>query len=202
MSALVFNNKQLNVLEKNNQIWISASDLANALNYKRADYITRIYNRNADEFTNNMTETVKLTLSGNLSKTVRFFSLRGAHLIAMFANTDIAKMFRKWVLDILDKESSQQVSIPTVAQIPHHGRWVVQYIEDKVEVKNIDGKVCVDNELIRQLQKDSIYYRNKLNDLNQQMQKFFVLTSSYAERTRITSGECDTSLFSIPLELI
>lgn len=32
------------------------------------------------------------------------FSLRGCHLIAMFATTDKAKEFRRWVLDILDRE--------------------------------------------------------------------------------------------------
>ena len=35
---------------------------------------------------------------------VRVFSLRGAHLIAMFARTPVAKEFRRWVLDILDRE--------------------------------------------------------------------------------------------------
>ncbi|ATW34409.1 MULTISPECIES: BRO-N domain-containing protein [Candidatus Williamhamiltonella] len=34
----------------------------------------------------------------------RIFSLCGAHLIAMFSNTPVAKEFRKWGLDILDKE--------------------------------------------------------------------------------------------------
>lgn len=51
---------------------------------------------------------INLTFNGinnSLSeKTVRIFSLRGAHLIAMFANTLVAKEFRKWCLDILDKE--------------------------------------------------------------------------------------------------
>lgn len=41
-------------------------------------------------------------------KSVRIFSLRGAHLIAMFSRTPVAKEFRKWVLDILDKESGTQ----------------------------------------------------------------------------------------------
>lgn len=42
---------------------------------------------------------------------IRIFSLRGAHLIAMFARTQIAKEFRKWVLDILDKEVSETNNI-------------------------------------------------------------------------------------------
>lgn len=42
--------------------------------------------------------------NGNSEKESRIFSLRGCHLIAMFSKTDIAKQFRKWVLDILDRE--------------------------------------------------------------------------------------------------
>lgn len=37
----------------------------------------------------------------------RAFSLRGAHLVAMFARTPKAKEFRRWVLDILDREAVQ-----------------------------------------------------------------------------------------------
>lgn len=52
-------------------------------------------------------ETLNLSVSKkskNLTKTIRIFSLRGAHLIAMFSKTAIAKQFRKWVLDVLDRE--------------------------------------------------------------------------------------------------
>ncbi|MGL9724806.1 BRO-N domain-containing protein [Sodalis sp. (in: enterobacteria)] len=47
---------------------------------------------------------VESTTSGNYRKKTRIFSLRGAHLVAMFARTPVAKEFRKWVLDILDRE--------------------------------------------------------------------------------------------------
>lgn len=65
-----------------------------------------------------MTETLNLSVSmksntyDNLRNKIRIFSLRGAHLIAMFANTPIAKEFRKWVLDILDREVGQPVYQP------------------------------------------------------------------------------------------
>lgn len=51
-----------------------------------------------------MTQVIESVTSGNYRKKVRVFSLRGAHLIAMFARTDVAKEFRRWVLDILDRE--------------------------------------------------------------------------------------------------
>lgn len=58
-----------------------------------------------------MSMVIKMMTNGinnNLrEKSVRVFSLRGCHLIAMFATTDKAKEFRRWVLDILDREVAQ-----------------------------------------------------------------------------------------------
>ncbi|HAT4016743.1 TPA: Bro-N domain-containing protein [Citrobacter freundii] len=85
-------------------VWFTSADLAAALKYKSAKSITNLFNQNADEFTDGMTQVIESVTSGNYRKKVRVFSLRGAHLIAMFARTDIAKEFRRWVLDILDRE--------------------------------------------------------------------------------------------------
>ena len=118
-NQLVFNNTTLSIINLNNQIWFTSSELAKILQYKKTDSITQIYNRNSDEFTSKMTETLKMRVSGNYQKTVRIFSLRGAHLIAMFANTEIARDFRKWVLDILDKEVEKTNPQPsTTTPIP------------------------------------------------------------------------------------
>ncbi|WP_034250546.1 BRO-N domain-containing protein, partial [Arsenophonus nasoniae] len=106
MTTLIFRNTILETISHNGEIWFTSAVLAKALEYSRIDSVTRIYDRNKDEFTPGMSMTVNLTFNGiNNSlreKTVRIFSLRGAHLIAMFANTPVAKEFRKWVLDILD----------------------------------------------------------------------------------------------------
>lgn len=118
-TQLVFNNTPLSIINLNNQIWLSSSELAKILNYSDSSAITKIYSRNSNEFTNKMTETLKMRVSGNYQKTVRIFSLRGAHLIAMFANTEIARDFRKWVLDILDKEVQKTTPQPsTTTPIP------------------------------------------------------------------------------------
>lgn len=106
-TQLTFQNTALTAIQHNNQTYISSADLARALQYADPTAITKIYTRNQDEFTSDMSETVNLTASGNLQKTVRIFSLRGAHLIAMFSRTAVAKDFRKWVLDILDRETKQ-----------------------------------------------------------------------------------------------
>ncbi|EPC9527565.1 P22AR C-terminal domain-containing protein [Escherichia coli] len=85
-------------------IWLTSAEIANALQYKSAKSVTNLFNQNSDEFTSGMTQVIESVTSGNYRKKVRVFSLRGAHLIAMFARTDVAKEFRRWVLDILDRE--------------------------------------------------------------------------------------------------
>lgn len=95
--------------------WFTSTQLAQALGYSRTDNISKIYARNSDEFTDSMTTTVKMTVvrkTGEVDVMVRVFSLRGAHLIAMFASTPVAKDFRKWVLDILDREVADKKDLP------------------------------------------------------------------------------------------
>lgn len=112
-NQLAFHSTQFNVISRNNQIWLTAVEIAQALQYKTENSVSRIYARNSDEFTPGMSESVNLTLSGNLTKSVRIFSLRGAHLIAMFARTPVAKEFRRWVLDVLDRQVGDPVVQPT-----------------------------------------------------------------------------------------
>ena len=108
MTTLTFQNTTLSVINQNNQTFLTANDLGLALEYTQPSIaVMKIYDRNADEFTAEMTALIEMQTAGGLQK-VRIFSLRGAHLIAMFARTKVAKDFRKWVLDILDREVLQK----------------------------------------------------------------------------------------------
>ncbi|MDC4637274.1 BRO family protein [Acinetobacter baumannii] len=123
--ALSFNEVKFNpVVRDNGQIYLTAGELAQALDYKSVKSVSNLYNANKDEFTDSMTQIIESVTAGNievtdsvtskqtrnLKKKVRIFSLRGCHLIAMFARTAVAKQFRKWVLDILDKEVGAPVA--------------------------------------------------------------------------------------------
>ncbi|WP_368950077.1 P22AR C-terminal domain-containing protein [Enterobacter ludwigii] len=88
-------------MEMAGQIWLTASEVGQALSYADDKAVQRIYTRHADEFTDKMTGVVKLTTPRGMQDS-RIFSLRGAHLITMFARTPKAQEFRRWVLDILD----------------------------------------------------------------------------------------------------
>lgn len=107
--ALSFNEVKFNPVPwQDGQIWLSSGELAQALGYKQENAVSKIFNRNSDEFTKNMTQIIDNPRIPNLG--MRIFSLRGCHLIAMFARTAVAKQFRKWVLDILDKEVGAPVA--------------------------------------------------------------------------------------------
>ncbi|MCE9874074.1 Bro-N domain-containing protein [Hafnia alvei] len=106
-SALNFQGKALVPVSNITGIWLTSADLAKALNYKSSKSITNLFNQYSDEFSSGMSQVIESVTSGNYRKKVRVFSLRGAHLIAMFARTDVAKEFRRWVLDILDREVEQ-----------------------------------------------------------------------------------------------
>ncbi|SUU97331.1 P22AR C-terminal domain-containing protein [Avibacterium paragallinarum] len=108
MTTLTFQNKNLSVINQNNQLWMTVTEIGNALGYSDPfKSVKNIYDRHADEFTPNMTALINMQTNGGMQK-VRIFSLRGAHLIGMLSHTKVAKDFRKWVLDILDKEVERQ----------------------------------------------------------------------------------------------
>lgn len=115
ISNFNFQGVTLKPVERGGDWWFSSSDLAKALGYKKADAVTQIYSRYSDEFGTNMSTTLRervVRKTGSVEMLVRFFSLRGAHLVAMFASTPKAKEFRRWVLDILDREV--EINMPVI----------------------------------------------------------------------------------------
>lgn len=116
------------IQSNDDQIWITSSELARALGYAREDSVSRIYDRKSDEFTSDMTKVVANPQTVNL--TVRVFSLRGCHLITFFARTPVAKEFRKWVLDVLEKEVLQQ-QIDTRVKINSEQQAILKEIIDR-----------------------------------------------------------------------
>ncbi|MTW55564.1 hypothetical protein GND96_09110 [Citrobacter sp. JL976] len=113
-------------------IWLTANQIGYALQYADDKAVQRIYARHLDEFTEKMSTVVKLTTPSGRQDT-RVFSLRGAHLIAMFARTPVAKEFRRWLLDILDREVS--INIPATKMLSdreihaHNANAMFDYFE-------------------------------------------------------------------------
>ncbi|HGJ5878246.1 MAG TPA: Bro-N domain-containing protein, partial [Arsenophonus nasoniae] len=116
MTTLIFRSTKLETITYKGHIWFTSSQLAKALEYANPKAVTMIYNKHYDEFTEAMSLVLKTSTNGINNSlrelNTRMFSLRGAHLVAMFARTPVAKEFRKWVLDILDKEAGNPQPTP------------------------------------------------------------------------------------------
>jgi len=129
-TQLAFKNTQFTTTRHSGQIWLRGTEIAKALGMEKSDAVSQIYNRNSDEFTEAMTLTLKLSVkgfgNGKSAKAVRVFSLRGAHLIAMFARTPVAKEFRRWVLDILDRTVGQPTIKPIIKTKTHSPRYYIK----------------------------------------------------------------------------
>lgn len=101
-TALVFHNTTFQVVDRDGEAWLRGSQIGSALGYSTPEESARkLYKAAAAEFTEHMTAVIELPTAGGLQQ-VRIFSLRGAHLLGMFARTARAAEFRRWVLDILE----------------------------------------------------------------------------------------------------
>ncbi|MBS1374951.1 MAG: hypothetical protein HPZ84_02675 [Desulfovibrionaceae bacterium] len=118
--SLCFNDFKFSPVTHQNLPWIRSTELAHALGYKREDILGKLYRKNADEFTPDMTQLIEIVdNTGSVFPVkLRIFSLRGCHLLAMFARTPVAKAFRRWVLDVIERYGDR---VPVDAQTPPTG---------------------------------------------------------------------------------
>ena len=111
-SKLTFNGHQFIEVDHGGQPCITLSEVAQVLYGKGAPQsatpfdsrVRDLYRRHADEFSESMTAIVKLHTAGG-AQDVRVFSVRGCHMLAMFARTPVAKEFRKWALDVIEQRT-------------------------------------------------------------------------------------------------
>lgn len=121
-AVLVFESTEFDVVDIHNVPWLRGGQVVGALGYSDpADSLQKLYSRNADEFTDEMTQVMELPTAGGLQP-VRIFSPRGCYLLGMLARTEKAKAFRAWVLDVLEgrvvHRSAKPMTIPQ--QIASH----------------------------------------------------------------------------------
>ena len=113
MAELAFATLTIQTIDRDGERWLTISDIAAALypyenkggSQSEAPFEKRVrnlYARHAEEFSESMTALIDVQTAGGVQK-IRVFSLRGAHLLGMFARSKRAKAFRRWVLDIIEQ---------------------------------------------------------------------------------------------------
>jgi prophage antirepressor-like protein len=117
MRELMFESTTLHFENLDGVEWVSAADVARALGYARANKVSQIYERHEAEFTDSMSMLMMRPDLGPQNgvpgqmRMNRMFTLRGAHLIAMFARTEKGQKFRRWVLDLIESQGKQNKSL-------------------------------------------------------------------------------------------
>ena len=131
-AAVEFGEHSLTIIDRDGTPWLAAADLARALGYKRADVIGHLYRKHADEFTDGMSGTIEMMGPNQNRPTVpvRVFSPRGCYAIAMFARTERAAAFRRWVLDVLEGLAQPARRQETALSTLIGQRWCV-YFDDQ-----------------------------------------------------------------------
>lgn len=111
-AVLVFESTEFDVVDIHQIPWLRGYQIGSALEYSDGGAaIAKLYDRNADEFTDEMTQVIDLPTAGGIQP-VRIFSPRGCYLLGMLARTEKAKAFRSWVLDVLEGRQVPRESRP------------------------------------------------------------------------------------------
>lgn len=122
-SVIEFDGVDLSIIDREGRPWLTFPDLVRALygikgddtsvtpfaNAERA--LRRVFDKNRDEFTDEMTSMLTMETSGGPQQ-VRIFSARGCYLMAMLAKTERAKRFRQWALDVLEGKVTVDARAP------------------------------------------------------------------------------------------
>ena len=101
MSNIVqFNDHKIELLRHNGQDYMTQRQIAVSLEFKSPVGVSDLYNAHKEEFDEEMSCLIK---QGRTR--VRIFNREGAWLIGMFARTEKAAAFRRWVLKVLKTAS-------------------------------------------------------------------------------------------------
>lgn len=127
-----FHEFEIKVIDRKGKPWMAGKDIGLALGYATKDaakQVNRLYQRNQDEFTEDMTQVIEIEVEAGSddptntvestvlvgkkltrhtrTRPVRLFSVRGAMLLGMFAKTAVGAQFRDWALDILESHGDE-----------------------------------------------------------------------------------------------
>lgn len=142
MQVVEFNHQNIELISKNNQLYMSGAQIGRVIELSQNDGVAKIYGRHKSEFTDEMTITIRQGRS-----TVRLYNREGAWLIGMFARTPKAAEFRKWVLKVLGAVADGQSDKPVIVSehtrsLPSGKKEIVLSEKAKAEIGGI-VKSCV-----------------------------------------------------------
>lgn len=131
--VLTFEDTEFDAVDIHCVPWLRGFQIGCALRYKNpSSDMAKLYECNADEFTPEMTQILDLPTAEGIQQ-VRVFSPRGCYLLAILSRTEKSKVFRAWVLDVLEGRIEPRQSRPlTINQTLAVQRLCVSLMEKLV----------------------------------------------------------------------
>lgn len=105
-NIIKFQNQNIEIITVNGESYLNGNQIGSCLELAfPAKAVSKIYRKHKKEFAPEMSIAAEMpTATGN--KLTRLYSLRGAALIAMYAQTPVAAQFRAFILDVLEGKQS------------------------------------------------------------------------------------------------
>lgn len=132
MSNIVqFYDHKIELIRHNGQDYMTQRQIAVSLEFKSPVGVSDLYNAHKEEFDEEMSCLIK---QGRTR--VRIFNREGAWLIGMFARTEKAAAFRRWVLKVLKTaaDTPATVGLPAVPSVdPELQTWCASVLALTIE---------------------------------------------------------------------
>ena len=160
-----FQDVDLSIIDRDGTPWLTGPQIVDALGGRDRRMVSNLYQRHRDEFTDAMTTVIRHGRSR-----VRIFSPRGAHMIAMFARTERAAAFRRWVLDVLEAHAARPAlpaPDPAPAFLLDMRRMVVVFEGGRItQMNELDPNTgLVPGDRVRIVRRNLAILRDQLNVL-------------------------------------
>lgn len=139
-----FHGLSIEVVDHAGKRWLTAEQAGRALGYAPDNArkgILKVYERNADEFTEADTCVVNLTTQTQ-DRATRVFSSTGCNLLGFFSNTPRSKAFRAWAKEALTGQAAV-LPAPTSARypaLPGRGALITRAVERRVLERFVEGQ--------------------------------------------------------------
>lgn len=116
-NIIKFQDQNIEIITVNGESYLNGNQIGSCLELAfPAKAVAKIYRKHKKEFMPEMSIAVEMpTTTGN--KLTRLYSLRGAALIAMYAQTPVAAQFRAFILDVLEGKQSTKAQAEQIKQL-------------------------------------------------------------------------------------
>lgn len=136
-TKLSYGHRALEGMMMDGQIWLRVSQIDLPLGYSHTNQVTRLFNRNREEFTDQEVRLLQSQTPGGNQSTL-LFSLRGCELLAMLARTPEGKKLRRWVLDILEGRRQRravqgELDLPGTHMLPMEATRALEQARSLIE---------------------------------------------------------------------